>query len=110
MREATAPPHITLPCASIILLRSTCASQSDAGLRGIAPGICTISYLAVRRRQLKLLNATLLAGLSLAARGVDAVAASLVGVPAGCLSLLLLASTVASAIRQVRAEEGAVVQ
>ncbi|PSC74655.1 abhydrolase domain-containing [Micractinium conductrix] len=76
-------------------------ASSDAGLRGIAPGIRTISYLAARRRQLKLLNATLLAGLSLAARGVDAVAASLVGVPAGCLSLLLLASTVASAVRQV---------
>lgn len=77
--------------------------QSDAGIQGLSPGDETMHFFAAKRRQLKLLNAALLAALSLAARAVDAASLSLVGVPAGCLSLLLLASTVASSSRQVEA-------
>ncbi|KAL4419121.1 hypothetical protein ABPG77_004513 [Micractinium sp. CCAP 211/92] len=78
-------------------------SGSDAGIQGLSPGDATIAFLAAKRQQLKLLNAALLAVLSLAARAVDAASASLIGVPVGCLSLLLLASTVASGVRQVEA-------
>ncbi|KAL4439733.1 hypothetical protein ABPG75_002734 [Micractinium tetrahymenae] len=78
-------------------------SGSDAGIQGLSPGDATIAFLAAKRRQLKLLNAALLAVLSLAAKAVDAASAALIGVPAGCLSLLLLASTVASGVRQVEA-------
>ena len=81
--------------------------QSNAGIHGLNPGNETNRYLALRRRQLKLLNALLLAVLSLAARGVDVASRALIGVPAGCLSLLLLASTAASAARQVRDAGGA---
>ena len=77
--------------------------QSDVGIHGLSPGDETTAFLSAKRRQLKLLNAALLAGLSLAARGVDAASHSLIGVPAGCLSLLLLVSTVASGSRQVEA-------
>lgn len=76
--------------------------QSNSGIQGLSPGEDTIQFLAARRRQLKLLNAALLAALSLAASAVDAAAVALLGTPAGCLSLLLLASTVASGARQVR--------
>lgn len=76
---------------------------NNAGLHGLSPGDETNSFIAVRRQQLKLLNAALLASLSLAARGVDAASQALIGVPVGCLSLLLLASTVTSAARQVEA-------
>lgn len=69
----------------------------------MSPGDDTMQFLAARRQQLKLLNAVLLAGLSLAARGVDAASVALLGVPVGCLSLLLLASTAASGARQVDA-------
>ena len=78
-------------------------TQSDAGIVGKSPGDDTQACLAHRRQELKLLNALLLAVLSLAAHGVDATSAALVGVPAGSFSLLLLCSTVAAGARQVEA-------
>lgn len=82
--------------------RCTVVPQSNAGIQGVSPGNETVEFLGAKRRQLKLLNAALLASLSLAARAVDATSAALIGLPAGCLSLLLLASTIASGGRQVR--------
>lgn len=93
------PFRLSHPLVSSLLLP---ALQNNAGLHGLSPGDETNSFIAVRRQQLKLLNAALLASLSLAARGVDAASQALIGVPVGCLSLLLLASTVTSAARQVR--------
>lgn len=75
--------------------------QSDGGIPNLSPGDPTLRYFAQRRQQLKLLNAALLAALSLAARAVDAASTALIGVPAGCLSLLLLVSTAALGTRQV---------
>ena len=75
--------------------------QSDAGIPGLSPGEPTLRYFAERRQQLKLLNAALLAVLSLAARAVDAASTALIGVPAGCISILLLVSTAALGTRQV---------
>ena len=82
------------------------ACQSDVGIPGLSPGDETMRFLATQRQQLKLLNAALLALLSLAARIVDVCSAALIGVPMGCLSLLLLASTVASGARQVNVLSG----
>lgn len=76
--------------------------QSNAGIQGVSPGNDTVEFLSAQRRRLKLLNAALLASLSLGARAVDAASVALIGLPAGCLSLLLLASTMASSGRQVR--------
>jgi len=69
-------------------------AQSDAGIQGLNPGADTQRFLATRRRQMKLLNAAFIAGVSLAAWAVDAAAAWLIGVPLGCLNILLLVSTV----------------
>jgi hypothetical protein len=52
---------------------------------------------------MKFLNAAFIAGVSLAARAVDAACGQLIGVPLGCLNLLLLVSTVLSGVRQVDA-------
>ncbi|PRW57924.1 ATP-NAD kinase isoform B [Chlorella sorokiniana] len=76
---------------------------SDAGIPNLSPGEPTLRYFAEKRQQLKILNAALLAALSLAARAVDAVSTALIGVPAGCLSILLLVSTAALGTRQVEA-------
>lgn len=78
-------------------------AQSDAGIRGLSPGLDTERFLALRRRQMKALNAAFIAGVSLVARAVDAVCAGLIGVPLGCLNLLLLVSTVLGGARQVDA-------
>jgi preprotein translocase subunit SecY len=78
-------------------------AQSDAGVRGLSPGVDTERFLALRRRQMKFLNAAFIAGVSLAARAVDTAVTALIGVPLGCLNLLLLVSTVLGAARQVDA-------
>jgi preprotein translocase subunit SecY len=78
-------------------------SGSDMGVRGLSPGTDTAAFLGRRRAQLKLLNAAVVAGVSLAARGADAACAALLGAPLGCLQLLLLASTALAAFRQVEA-------
>ena len=102
-------PHLPSPSPS---LRSTAPlplpahplphqSQSDAGIPNLSPGNPTLQYFAEKRQQLKFLNAALLAALSLAARAVDAASVALIGVPAGCLSVLLLVSTAALGTRQV---------
>lgn len=83
-------------------------AQNDVGVRGLSPGIDTERYLASRRRQMKLLNAAFIALVSLAARAVDVGSTLLIGVPLGCLNVLLLVSTVLGGARQVDAlREGA---
>ena len=89
-------------CLTLLHPRCACCLQSDAGIPNLSPGEPTQRYFARCRQQLKLLNAALLAALSLLARAVDAASVALIGVPVGCLSLLLLASTAALATRQVR--------
>lgn len=74
---------------------------SDAGVRGKSPGIDTERFLALRRSQLKLLNAAFMAGVSLAAVAVDKACTALIGLPLGCLNILLLVSTVLGGARQV---------
>lgn len=91
---------LTPVAAVLCICPLPCLPQSDAGIQGLSPGDATIAFLAAKRQQLKLLNAALLAVLSLASRAVDAASAALIGVPVGCLSLLLLSSTVASGVRQ----------
>ena len=78
-------------------------AQSDMGIRGLSPGIDTERFLAKRRRQMQMVNALFIAGVSLGARGVDGVCASMIGVPLGCLNVLLLVSTVLGGARQVDA-------
>jgi preprotein translocase subunit SecY len=78
-------------------------AQSDTGIQGLSPGVDTERFLSSRRRQMKFLNAAFIAGVSLAARAVDAACGQLIGVPLGCLNLLLLVSTVLSGVRQVDA-------
>jgi preprotein translocase subunit SecY len=78
-------------------------AQSDTGIQGLSPGVDTERFLSKRRKQMKFLNAAFIAGVSLAARAVDAACARLIGVPLGCLNLLLLVSTVLGGARQVDA-------
>jgi preprotein translocase subunit SecY len=78
-------------------------AQSDTGIQGLSPGVDTERFLSTRRKQMKFLNAAFIAGVSLAARAVDALCAGLIGVPLGCLNLLLLVSTVLGGARQVDA-------
>ena len=96
MNLGSVEPYLATPPGLVAL-------QSEVGIHGLSPGDDTAAFLTTKRRQLKLINAVLLAGLSLAASGVDAASRALIGVPAGCLSLLLLVSTAASASRQVEA-------
>ena len=77
--------------------------QSDTGIIGLSPGPDTEEFLKRRRRQMKLLNAAFVAGVSLAARAVDAAFLALTGVRPDCLSLLLLVSTVLGGARQIDA-------
>ncbi|GAB4813753.1 hypothetical protein N2152v2_000799 [Parachlorella kessleri] len=78
-------------------------AASQTGIRGLSPGQDTEQFLALRRGQLRLLSAALLAGFSLGAEFVDRACAALLGAPLGCLNLLLLASTAAGGARQVDA-------
>jgi len=78
-------------------------AQSDTGIQGLSPGVDTERFLSTRRKQMKFLNAAFIAWVSLAARAVDGVCAGLIGVPLGCLNLLLLVSTVLGGARQVDA-------
>ena len=78
-------------------------AQSDTGIRGLSPGLDTERFLSLRRKQMKTLNAAFIAGVSLVARAVDYLSVRLIGVPLGCLNLLLLVSTVLGGVRQVDA-------
>jgi preprotein translocase subunit SecY len=78
-------------------------AQSDTGIQGLSPGVDTERFLSTRRKQMKFLNAAFIAWVSLAARAVDGICAGLIGVPLGCLNLLLLVSTVLGGARQVDA-------
>jgi len=74
---------------------------SNAGIIGHSPGAETEKLIASIKTRLKLVNATLLACLSLVAHLVDVLTASLLGgVPVGCLNILLLTSTVLGVARQ----------
>ncbi|KAL4515883.1 hypothetical protein Ndes2526B_g00599 [Nannochloris sp. 'desiccata'] len=78
-------------------------AQSDTVIQGLSPGVETERFLSTRRKQMKFVNAAFIAWVSLAARAVDGVCAGLIGVPLGCLNLLLLVSTVLGGARQVDA-------
>ena len=78
-------------------------AQNDTGIKGLSPGIATERFLSLRRAQMKALNAAFIASVSLIARAVDVACAVLIGVPLGCLNLLLLVSTVVGGARQVDA-------
>ena len=74
---------------------------SNAGIIGHSPGAETEKLIASIKKRLKLVNATILACLSLMAHLVDVLTSSLLGgVPVGCLNILLLTSTVLGVARQ----------
>lgn len=69
----------------------------------MSPGTPTAQVLSRVQQQLRLLNAGFLAACWLGAGAVDAGVAALLGVPAACLQILLLASIFTGLRRQLAA-------
>ncbi|KAK9798228.1 hypothetical protein WJX73_009904 [Symbiochloris irregularis] len=75
--------------------------MSDLGLKGVVPGAATAKFLDRQQALMRAIGSVALAGMTLAAHALDNMSASILGMPLGCMSLLLMASFMSSAQRQV---------